>query len=177
MSTSFPLPCMPFLPSQTRIQSLDFCKKLLSVSFIYNPIRYLHYSQALIKLSLRDRVTMTDGEELRSILSVNIKQLRDKLGFSQAVLAEKTGISITFLSAIEREKKWPYPETLSNLAGALGVGVHELFKKEQTVSNEVVTAISKCLDDVSLGIRQNINKAILQSVENIREYYTGKIGE
>ncbi|MDR0583101.1 MAG: helix-turn-helix domain-containing protein [Treponema sp.] len=121
---------------------------------------------------------MADGEELRSILSMNIKQLRSRLGFSQAVLAEKTGISITFLSAIEREKKWPYPETLTSLAGALGVGVHELFKKkEETVSNEVIVAISKCLDDVSLSIRQNINRAILQSIENIREYYTREIGE
>jgi hypothetical protein len=60
----------------------------------------------------------------------------------------------------------------------LGVDVHELFKpKEEIVSNEVVTAINKCLDDVSLSIRQNINKAILQSVENIREYYTRGIGE
>jgi transcriptional regulator with XRE-family HTH domain len=121
---------------------------------------------------------MAGGEELRSILSVNIKQLRDRLGLSQAMLAERAGISITFLSAIEREKKWPYPETLTNIADALGVDVHELFKpKEETISNEVVTAINKCLDDVSLSIRQNINKAILQSVENIREYYTRGIGE
>jgi DNA-binding XRE family transcriptional regulator len=52
-------------------------------------------------------MTMAGGEELRSILSLNIKQLRDRLGLSQAMLAERAGISITFLSAIEREKKWP----------------------------------------------------------------------
>jgi transcriptional regulator with XRE-family HTH domain len=113
----------------------------------------------------------SENNDLRAVLSENIKQFRQRLGLSQGELAEKAGISITFLSAIERQKKWPYPETLANISIALGVEVWELFKQDEVLPSEIANAIGKCLDDVSLSIRANMNKAILQSIEKVREFY------
>ena len=69
-----------------------------------------------------------EGKDLRAILSSNIKLFRGHRGWSQADLAEKASISITFLSSIERGTKWPYPETLVKLAKALNTNLINLLK-------------------------------------------------
>jgi len=69
-----------------------------------------------------------DGQGIKTVLGKNIKLLRQKRQYSQANLAEKADISITFLSNIERGLKFPQPENLAQIAGCLGVEVYELFK-------------------------------------------------
>ena len=76
------------------------------------------------------------GTEIRAVLAQNIKAFRIHRDWSQADLAEKADISIPFLSDIERGNKWPYPETLSKLAQALKVDVHELFRQESPSTNK-----------------------------------------
>jgi transcriptional regulator with XRE-family HTH domain len=71
-----------------------------------------------------------NGPEIRAVLAQNIKSFRIHRDWSQADLAEKAGISIPFLSDIERGNKWPHPDTLSRLAKALKVDVYELFREE-----------------------------------------------
>ena len=73
---------------------------------------------------------MVSGTEIRAVLAQNIKSFRIHREWSQADLAEKAGISIPFLSEIERGNKWPYPDTLSNIAKAFKVDVYELFREE-----------------------------------------------
>lgn len=67
------------------------------------------------------------GAEVRQTLAKNIKKLRAQKGFSQAQLAEKADISLPFMSSIEQSSKWPYPDTLAQIAAALGVDVSDLF--------------------------------------------------
>ncbi len=67
------------------------------------------------------------GEELRQTLAKNIKKFRAQKGFSQAQLAEKADISLPFMSSIEQSSKWPYPDTLVQIAAALNVEVSDLF--------------------------------------------------
>ena len=69
-----------------------------------------------------------EEQELKKTLGKNIKFFRFRRQFSQADLAEKANISITFLSNIERGNNYPQAGTLCNLATALGVQVWELFK-------------------------------------------------
>ncbi|MDR1786035.1 MAG: helix-turn-helix domain-containing protein [Spirochaetaceae bacterium] len=101
------------------------------------------------------------GEELRSVLSRNIKLFREHRGWSQADLAEKAGISIPFLSDIERGNKWPYPGTLANIAKAFEVDVFELFRRvgaatgpprdfTRRVVSEMLLAINKAAEKVTL---------------------------
>jgi len=73
-----------------------------------------------------------NGQEIKAALGRNIKFLRSQRNFSQALLAEKTGISITFLSTIERGLKYPKPAVLAKIAENLHVEVYELFKTDST---------------------------------------------
>ena len=54
-------------------------------------------------------------QDLRVILSQNIKKIRGYHKLSQADFAEKIDISIPFLSDIENGKKWVSPTTLSKM--------------------------------------------------------------
>jgi transcriptional regulator with XRE-family HTH domain len=94
------------------------------------------------------------GDELRDALGKNLKLYRHLRRFSQAELAEKANISLTFLSDIERGNKWPYPDTLANLARALDAPVSMLFRLEKDSSEEFKSAmrqfsrdIRKCVDE------------------------------
>jgi len=48
-----------------------------------------------------------DGQEIKLILSRNIKIIRTHRHFSQAILAEKVDISINYFSKIERGIMYP----------------------------------------------------------------------
>ncbi|MHC6202856.1 helix-turn-helix domain-containing protein [Breznakiellaceae bacterium SP9] len=116
-----------------------------------------------------------DGKDLRTILSLNMKLFRTRRKWSQADLAEKAKISITFLSNIERGNKWPYPDTLVKLASALDIDVFEFFKSQQVVHNEVRDVMTKFVNDVSVSLRHSVNKsvnqAVTQSLEDIFNQY------
>jgi transcriptional regulator with XRE-family HTH domain len=86
-----------------------------------------------------------EEQELKDILGKNIKVFRSLKQLSQADLANKAGISITFLSNIERGNNFPLAGTLCNLAKALDVEVFELFKGGLVPSDskEVISQLSK----------------------------------
>jgi transcriptional regulator with XRE-family HTH domain len=71
-----------------------------------------------------------DGKEIKASLGKNIKKIRACRNYSQAILAEKADVSITYLSKIERGLKFPKPDILSQLANGLGVELYELFKTD-----------------------------------------------
>ncbi|MCL1813489.1 MAG: helix-turn-helix domain-containing protein [Treponema sp.] len=103
-----------------------------------------------------------NGKELRSILSNNIKRYRGNHGWSQAELAEKAHISITFLSNIERGNKWPYPDTLVKIAKALNVEEFELFRQENTIADDTATFIDRLVMDISVSVNNSIKKTYRQ---------------
>ena len=86
-----------------------------------------------------------DGLDVRNTLSLNVKKLRDNRRLSQADLAVDAGISIPFLSDIERGNKWPSPDTLAKLATVLGIELFELFVPAtgDTGNRELVANILK----------------------------------
>ncbi len=89
------------------------------------------------------------GEELRQTLARNIKNFRAQKGFSQAQLAEKADISLPFMSSIEQSSKWPYPDTLAQIAAALGVDVSDLFSTDEkdAKNNQHTVEMMKMLVD------------------------------
>jgi transcriptional regulator with XRE-family HTH domain len=103
------------------------------------------------------------GDELRHALGKNLKLYRSLRRLSQADLAEKADISLTFLSDIERGNKWPYPDTLANLAKALDVPVSMLFRLERDASEDARSAMYQ----FSRDIRKYVDDA-LETV--FREY-------
>jgi len=69
-----------------------------------------------------------EERELKNTLGKNIKFFRFRRQISQADLAEKANISVTFLSNLERGNNFPQAGTLCRLAAALNVHVWELFR-------------------------------------------------
>ena len=67
-------------------------------------------------------------EDLKNKVGLKVRRYRKEKDLTQEKLAEKTGISVDFLSLIERGKNAPSFETLEKIAKALGVPVKELFE-------------------------------------------------
>ncbi len=51
----------------------------------------------------------------------NVRRLRSKKGFSQRVLADSVGISVSYVSMLERAQRSPPLETIEKMARALKV--------------------------------------------------------
>ena len=96
-----------------------------------------------------------EEQKLKNVLGKNIKSFRSRKQLSQADLADKAGISITFLSNIERGNNFPLAGTLCSLAKALGVEVFELFKGDLVPSNN-----KKMMNQLSKDITQKIHSAV-----------------
>ena len=105
-----------------------------------------------------------DGQAIKNALGKTIKFLRFRRGLSQADLAEKADISITFLSTIERGIKFPQPDILSKLAEALDVEVYELFKHDIVPSDG-----RQMMNQLSEDITKNIN----QTIADVFKQYMG----
>jgi transcriptional regulator with XRE-family HTH domain len=105
-----------------------------------------------------------DERGLRAILGKNVKYFRFHRQLSQADLAEKAGISITFVSNIERGNNFPKAGTLCNLAKALDIAVWELFKDEVT-PDESKTVVDRLSDDVK--------RRVIGALDEVFGHYQG----
>jgi transcriptional regulator with XRE-family HTH domain len=94
---------------------------------------------------------------IRDILAINIKENRRKCGFSQEKLAEKAGISTPFLAMIEVSRKFPTPDVLDRLAGALNIKTYQLFA--------VPPSPVEIMERLHQSIVQNIDKVVAEAVE------------
>ena len=104
-----------------------------------------------------------DGKEVKASLGKNIKNLRACRKYSQAVLAEKADVSITYLSKIERGLKFPKPDILSQLANGLGVELYELFKTDHVPNAVPVVETEynkKLIDRLSKEMAQKITRTM-----------------
>jgi len=104
-----------------------------------------------------------DGLELKAVLGRNIKFFRSQRKFSQALLAEKADISITFLSTIERGLKYPKPAVLAKIAENLHVEVCELFKTDSAPNFApiiVTTDHNELLQRLSKAMTKRVNSAM-----------------
>jgi transcriptional regulator with XRE-family HTH domain len=89
-----------------------------------------------------------DEQELKGILGKNIKIFRSRKQLSQADLAERADISITFLSNIERGNNYPQAGTLCNIAQALEIEVWELFRAKPS-SDDHNLLVSRMSEDIT----------------------------
>lgn len=74
--------------------------------------------------------------DVRKVLSQNIKRRRKELGITQSKLAELADISEPYMNDIERCQTWVSDKTLSKLAWALNIELHELFICGDNTSEE-----------------------------------------
>jgi transcriptional regulator with XRE-family HTH domain len=105
---------------------------------------------------------MISGQDLRVLLGRRIQFYRKQRQLSQAALAEKADISITFLSKIERGLKYPTSDTLSGITNGLGVEVYELFRQEETPDE------SRYLFE---RFKKDITQSIMKTLEAVYRAY------
>ena len=98
---------------------------------------------------------MINGQELRIILGKGIRFFRQQRKMSQAALAEKADISITFLSNIERGVKYPTSDTLSAIANGLNVEVFELFRHDHSPAQK-----RSLFERFKKDITKNVNETL-----------------
>ena len=111
-----------------------------------------------------------EGQEIKAALGKNIKFLRTQRQFSQALLAEKADISITFLSNIERGLKYPKPAVLSKISKSLAVEVYELFKinSDPNFSPIIIpTDHQKLLNRLSKVMIRKVNNAVNNTMKGV----------
>jgi transcriptional regulator with XRE-family HTH domain len=92
-----------------------------------------------------------NGDSIRQTLAQNIKRFRETRNKSQADLAFDAGISIPFLSDIERGNKWPSPETIAKIANALEIESYQLFSPKIQVDEENKELISKIINEINVA--------------------------
>ena len=119
-----------------------------------------------------------EKKKLREALAENIKLYRGRRNWSQADLSEKTGLSIVYLSDIERGNKWPYLDTLVKLAVAFEVEVFELLKPKDSLPEDTASILVKYSEDtVAIMVKslETMKKSTSQSLINLRnQYISGK---
>jgi transcriptional regulator with XRE-family HTH domain len=69
---------------------------------------------------------MSNASGPRLILGLKVRNLRHERGETLQSLASRAGLSISYLSEIEKGKKYPKPEKLLRLAEALAVPFDDL---------------------------------------------------
>ena len=105
---------------------------------------------------------MINGQNLRILLGKGIRFYRQQRQLSQATLAEKANISITFLSNIERGIKYPASDTLSAIANGLDVDVFELFRHDHSPAEK-----RKLFERFKIDISKNV----LETLEAVYKAY------
>jgi len=103
---------------------------------------------------------------IREILAHNLKENRQKCGYTQEKLAEAAGISANYLSMVEISKKFPTPEMLDRLAKALNIETIQLFDASATPEGALL--------HLEKSIIYNIKQVVEDTVRETMEEYMNK---
>jgi len=96
-----------------------------------------------------------------------MKENRNKLGLSQAKLAEKAGLSTQYIAMIELKHKFPSPEILERIASALELDTPELFSMPPSVERATVKLHKTILTDIEQTVGETVNNAVKSVVSKI----------
>jgi transcriptional regulator with XRE-family HTH domain len=99
---------------------------------------------------------------IREILAQNLKENRQKCGFTQEKLAEKAGISANYLSMVEVSKKFPTPEVLDRLANALKIETFQLFDASATAEGALIHLERSILNNIKQVVKETVRETILE---------------
>lgn len=81
-------------------------------------------------------------------LNERLRELRSERGLRLKDVAENAGISVPYLSDLERGRTNPSLETLQTLAGAYGITVHDLLEGVEFYGGATDAALPKGLADL-----------------------------
>ena len=96
---------------------------------------------------------------IQKVIGRNVKDMRNHLGLTQQVLAEKSDISIPFLAQIESGTRNPSLDVIEKLASALDIKPYQLLIEDDSErSMDRRSTISNYSND----LRKEITKLIKQ---------------
>ena len=95
--------------------------------------------------------------DIRKILSSNLKKHRKKLGLSQEKLAEIAELSTIMVKDIEGCRTWVSDKTLINLASALKTDIYRLLMPDCIYEEEIFKTVHKDLETIMQKIHQDID--------------------
>jgi transcriptional regulator with XRE-family HTH domain len=104
-----------------------------------------------------------ESQNIRAILSANIKIRRKTLGISQEKLAELADLSAQTVNDIEGCRMWVSDKTIVKLCGALRVEAYQLLLPDRDPD-----ALSSDLAETLLSIQQNIKRTVDLQFEVLR---------
>jgi transcriptional regulator with XRE-family HTH domain len=106
--------------------------------------------------------------DINQLIAHRLRELRDAQGLSLAALAERSGVSKSNISLIERGESSATATVLDKLSAALGVTVASLFEKP---AEEASSPVSRFADqpvwtDPGSGyVRRNLSPAIYSPIQ------------
>lgn len=95
------------------------------------------------------------------VLGSNIRKIRKNYGWTQEQLAEKSGISVPFMTQIELGRKSASLEVIEKIAQSLEVSYESLFKTEisddKTLNIKLATLENMLIDDIEKVIQDKFS--------------------
>ena len=96
------------------------------------------------------------------VLGNNIRKIRKEFGWTQADLAEKSGISVPFMTQIELGRKSASLEVVQNIAAALNISYKQLFEENIAASNQEKTNLSLLEQNIASSVVKKIHEEFLK---------------
>ena len=110
------------------IDSALSCLRARTYDYITKPFQLSHLRQVVMScLESKGLLRMSEAA-LRELLGGAIRERRKQQGLTLAQMAQRTGVSLGYLSQIELGKNSASVETLYRIALGLGVKLSELFQ-------------------------------------------------
>ena len=95
------------------------------------------------------------------VLGNNSRKIRKEFGWTQADLAEKSGISVPFMTQIELGRKSASLEVVQNIANALNISYRQLFE-ENISANPEKTNLSLLEQNLTSSVVKKIHEEFLR---------------
>lgn len=113
------------------IDSALNCLRARTFDYITKPFQIAHFQRTVLRcLEGRGLLRMSE-EALRESLGAVIRERRKSLGLTLAQMAQRTGVSLGYLSQIELGKNSASIETLYRISLGLGIRMSDLFQSIQ----------------------------------------------
>jgi transcriptional regulator with XRE-family HTH domain len=125
---------------------------------------------------------VSGSDDLRGILSRNIRAARKALHITQEKLAEYADISLPYMTDIERCRTWVSDKTLINIAKALNIEVFQLLmpveiqdSAEESEESRRIHKIADLIDATMKGMRKTTDKALGDLLAQIIRLYSAEL--
>jgi transcriptional regulator with XRE-family HTH domain len=100
---------------------------------------------------------------IREVLATNLKEYRRISGFSQDKLAELADISSQYLATVETCRKFPTPEVLDKIAGALNIKTYQLFAVQPSPEEAMERLHESIIKDIDRRMSEAVRRAVAEN--------------